>query len=506
MTEGLSASVKRSRNRKIIPDITQRCRILIIFTNLITQANSGPVLSDRSTITSPMTSAERRAVTGLAGIYGVRMLGLFLILPVFALYAEDLPGATPLLIGLAVGVYGLTQAILQIPFGMLSDRIGRKPVILGGLVLFAAGSVIAALADDIWLILIGRAIQGSGAIAAAVMALAADVTRESQRTKAMATIGMTIGAAFALSLMGGPLIDAVVGVSGIFWLTAILAVLAIVIVIFVIPSPDAKPRHLDALPLPGMFKRVLRDGQLLRLDYGIFSLHLMLTAMFLSLPLLLRDLGLPLHQHAFLYLAVLLSAILLMVPFIIMAEKYGRMKVVFVGAVATVSAAALAMNILSLDWLGVAVVLVVFFIGFNLLEATLPSLIAKTAPVEAKGTAMGVYSTSQFMGGFLGGMLGGWVHQQYGYSWVFVAVAIVGAIWLIVALSMQSPGQFRNRIVSLSPLSAASIATMQQQLLATQGVVEAVVMADEKVAYLKLDRNNLDESALEALLATVDSH
>ena len=298
-----------------------------------------------------MLPVEKKAVYGLAGIYGFRMLGLFMILPVFALYASHLEAATPLLIGLAIGIYGLTQALLQIPFGFLSDRVGRKPVIIGGLLLFAIGSVVAALADDIWWILIGRAIQGSGAIAAAVMALAADLTRETQRTKAMATIGMTIGLAFAISLMVGPVLDAYFGVSAIFWLTAGLALFGILLVVFVIPTPDAKKRHHDALPLPEMFKNVLGNSQLLRLDYGIFSLHLMLTAMFLAVPLLLRDLGLPLMQHSLMYLSVLVVSMIGMVPFIILAEKYGHMKTVFTSAVMIVSLSGIMMYVLASSWI-----------------------------------------------------------------------------------------------------------------------------------------------------------
>ena len=287
-----------------------------------------------------MTSGEKRAVVGLAGVYGFRMLGLFLILPVFALFAEHLPGATPFLTGLAVGIYGLTQALLQIPFGLLSDRIGRKPVIFGGLLLFALGSVIAALADDIWLVIVGRAIQGSGAIAAAVMAMAADLTREEHRTKAMATIGITIGASFMLAMLAGPVLGRLVGVSGIFWVTALLALLGIAVVALIVPTPMHSSVHRDAESVPAMFRRVLRNADLLRLDFGIFSLHLILTALFLAVPLILRDLGLAPVHHSMLYLPVMLGSIAAMVPFIILAERRGLMKQVFLGAVVCRSGAA----------------------------------------------------------------------------------------------------------------------------------------------------------------------
>ncbi|MGD2118614.1 MAG: MFS transporter [Chromatiales bacterium] len=452
-----------------------------------------------------MTPTERRAAFGLAGIYGFRMLGLFLILPVFALYTEHLEGATPLLIGLAIGAYGLTQAILQLPFGLLSDRIGRKPVIFGGLLLFAIGSVVAALADDIWLIIIGRAIQGSGAVAAAVMALAADLTRDSQRTKAMATIGMTIGTAFALSLVAGPFIDAYIGISGIFWLTTVLAVLGMLVLMLVVPTPVSQHLHRDAQPVPAMFKRVLGSGELLRLDFGIFSLHLILTAMFLAMPLLLRDLGLPVQQHSLLYLPVLLLSVGAMVPFIIMAEKHGKMKTVFSGAVATILVALLLMYFFPTGYWLVGLFLLLFFSGFNLLESTLPSLISKVAPADAKGTAMGVYSTSQFMGGFVGGVAGGWVHQQFGYVTVFLAAAGLAVVWLGIALTMRTPGQYSSRVLAIQARDREQSARLVSQLSALEGVVEAVVIAGEQVAYLKVDRKKLNESELEAVLAAGSS-
>ena len=389
--------------------------------------------------TEGLNPRERRATLGLAAIYGSRMLGLFLILPVFALYAEHLPSATPVLTGIAIGIYGLTQALLQIPFGLISDRIGRKPVIVAGLLLFALGSVVAATADDIWMIIAGRAIQGSGAIAAAVMALLADLTRDSQRTKAMALVGVTIGMSFTLALILGPLFNAWIGVPGLFWLTAALAAVAIFILLMVIPTPDRSSVHSEAEPVPGMFSKVLRDPQLLRLDLGIFCLHLVLTALFLAVPLELVGAGLPEARHAWLYLPVMVLGMGLMVPFVIKAEKGGRMKEVFLGAIGLLGLAQLGLYAMEGSLWGLAAALLAFFTAFNLLEATLPSLVSKLAPGQIRGTAMGVYSTSQFSGAFFGGLSGGWVHQHYGTTAVFVTSALITLIWLLAAQGMQVP-------------------------------------------------------------------
>ena len=446
-----------------------------------------------------MTAGERRATLGLAGVYGFRMLGLFLILPVFALFAESLPGATPFLTGLAVGIYGLTQALLQVPFGLLSDRIGRKPVIFGGLVLFAIGSVIAATAHDVWLVILGRAIQGSGAIAAAVMALAADLTREENRTKAMATIGLTIGASFMLAMLVGPLLARLVGVSGIFWLTALLALVGIGLVALVVPTPLSSRVHRDAEPVPAMFRRVLGNGDLLRLDFGIFSLHLILTALFLAVPLILRDLGLEPVRHTMVYLPVMIGAVATMVPFVIIAERHAKMKPVFLGAVTVLFIAQLALGAMSGHFWGFVFALWLFFAAFNLLEATLPSLVSKVAPVDAKGTAMGVYSTSQFAGAFCGGLVGGWVHQHFGLAAVFTAGALVAFAWVLAASGMKRPGRYARRLVDIAALR--SQVDLVERLRQVPGVVEAVVVADEGVAYLKVDRDLLDDMALDEIVA-----
>lgn len=456
-------------------------------------------MSERAT--HRMTSAERRTALGLAGVYGFRMLGLFLILPVFALFADDLPGATPLLTGLAVGIYGLTQAMLQIPFGLLSDRIGRKPVIFGGLLLFALGSVVAAMADDILWIIVGRALQGSGAVAAAVMALAADLTREEQRTKVMASIGMTIGFSFMLAMIIGPAINGWVGVSGIFWLTAMLALVGMALVALVVPTPSVSRVHRDAEPVPALFGRVLRHADLLRLDFGIFALHLILTALFLAVPLALRDAGLPAAEHTLLYLPLMLVSILGMLPFVILAEKKQKMKPVFLGAVAVLAIVQLALWQTAQGLWPLIIGVGVFFTAFNLLEATLPSLVSKTAPADAKGTAMGVYSTSQFAGAFAGGLVGGWVHQQWGLQAVFLFGALVAVAWLVAAVGMRKPGRHASRLLQLQVMPAEQAERAAAALRGIRGVLEAVVVGDEGVAYLKIDRDSLNDADLDAFVS-----
>lgn len=387
-----------------------------------------------------MNQQESRTAFSLAGIFSLRMLGLFLILPVFALYAEHLDGVTPTLVGLAIGAYGLTQALLQIPFGMLSDRIGRKPVILGGLLLFAIGSVVAAMSDSIWGVILGRALQGSGAIAAAVMALAADLSREEHRTKVMAVIGMSIGAAFALALVLGPVLNGLIGVPGIFWLTGLLALGGMAIVVFLVPNPDLIQVHEDTEAVPSQFRQVLTNLNLLRLDMGIFVLHLIITSMFLAMPLVLRDMiGMKSGSHWMVYLPVLLLSIMFMVPFIVVAERRNKMKQVFLGSVLTLALAQIGLFLWHDTISGIVIALLLFFTAFNLLEATLPSIVSKVAPAASKGTAMGVYSTSQFAGAFVGGVTGGWIHGQFGIAGVFMFGAIAAIAWLVVASSMQNP-------------------------------------------------------------------
>ncbi|RMD78414.1 MAG: MFS transporter, partial [Gammaproteobacteria bacterium] len=449
-----------------------------------------------------MTPAERRAALSLAAIYATRMLGLFMILPVFALYAEHLEGVTPTLVGLAIGVYGLTQAVLQIPFGMLSDRIGRKPVITGGLLVFAAGSVVAAVSHTIWGVIAGRALQGAGAVASALMALVADLTREEHRLKAMATIGGTIGLSFAVALVVGPVVDAWVGVPGIFWLTALLALAGVAVLHLWVPRPARVRVHRDAEPVAGQFGAVLGHPELLRLDLGVFVLHLLLTASFVAVPLALRDLaGLDPGRHWLVYLGVMLVALAGMVPLVVVAERRRKMKEVFVAAVGALVLAELLLDLGKASLWGIVGALTVFFVAFNVLEATLPSLVAKWADPDKKGTAMGVYASSQFLGAFAGGALGGWLHGAFGLGAVFLACAALAALWLAVAATMAPPPALASRLLPVAVRGPEEAEALAARLRQVPGVVEAVVVPEDGVAYLKVDSRRLDAAALEAFRA-----
>lgn len=445
-----------------------------------------------------MSSTEKRAAFSVAGIFSTRMLGLFMIFPVFALFAEaEFENITGTQIGIAIGIYGLTQALLQIPYGMLSDKFGRKPLIIAGMVVFMIGSIVCALADSIEMMIIGRALQGMGAVAAVLMATVADLVTEQFRLRAMSIVGMTIGLSFTLSLIAGPVLAAWFGVRGIFWVTALLAIIGMLLVIFVVPKIEKQVFQREAETDPSQFGAILKNTQLLRLDLGVFVLHAILTAMFVVVPLALRDgAGLESLSHWEIYLPVMLLSFVLMVPFIIQAESRGRMKSIFVGAIATVTLMQLAfMNFHDGFWT-LFVLLLIFFTAFNLLEASLPSLVVKLAPADKKGTASGVYSTSQFMGAALGGFLGGYFYHHYGYNGVFAFTTAIGFIWLAAAATMQKPLPLSIASVPVGPVAPHEVDSLQQQLLAYDGIYEVVILPDEQRAYFKVDRKVLNEEAL----------
>ena len=382
-----------------------------------------------------MSGQEVRTSASLASIFALRMLGLFLILPVFAVHARTIPGGdSPALVGLALGIYGLTQGLLQIPFGAASDRWGRKPVIVAGLVLFALGSFIAAAADDMFWTIIGRAVQGAGAISAAVTAFIADATREEHRTKAMAMVGASIGLTFALSLVGAPPLYAAVGMGGLFALTGVLALTAIAVVTWVVPSAPPRIEHDD----PASAASVVFNPQLLRLNFGIFALHTVQMAMFVVVPVLLVERAeLPLPHHWWVYLPVVLVSFGLMMPPIMAAERRSRMRILFLSAVGLLLVVQLGLLLHAPSLMWIAGWLLLFFVGFNILEASLPSLVSRVAPSSAKGLALGIYNTTQAIGLFAGGALGGVVAARWGAQGVFACAAIIMGVWWVIALGMR---------------------------------------------------------------------
>lgn len=443
-----------------------------------------------------MTPLEKRVAMSLSAIFASRMLGLFMVLPVFVIYAEELDGFSPTLAGLAIGIYGLTQAIFQIPMGLLSDRIGRKPVIIGGLIIFAIGSVVAAMADSITGVIIGRALQGSGAIASAIMALAADLTREEHRIKVMASIGMSIGLSFALALVFGPMLHGLFGVEGIFWITAILALGGILVAKFGVPTPTLTRFHRDAEVEISWFRQAISDPQLLRLDTGIFILHFILVSMFVVIPGVLRDsLGFSLEQHWKLYLPVLFFAVITMVPFIILAEKKRKIKQVLIGAILILVISQFSLPLVGDSLAGFAIMLWLFFSAFNLLEASMPSLVAKMAPAAHKGTAMGAYSTSQFLGVFLGGLTGGTLSEFYGMSGVALFNVTLLVVWLGLAVSMKKPRFHTSYLLNVGEVTETDAQEIIKGLSKVEGVEDVTVIAEDGVAYLKIDKQkiNMDE-------------
>ena len=387
-----------------------------------------------------MTPVERRASASLASIFALRMLGLFLVLPVFALEARKYPGGDdPALLGLAMGIYGLTQGLLQLPFGMASDRFGRKRVIVIGLLIFAAGSFWAAAASDLHGLLIGRSLQGAGAVSAAVTALLADLTRDEVRTKAMALVGASIGLMFALSLVLAPVLAAAVGLAGLFSITGVLALLGVAVIVWGAPAAPV----LQAGAVRGRLADVLRHAGLMRMNFGVFVLHAVQLAMWVAVPALLVQAGLPKDSHWQVYLPAVLGSFVLMGGMFAL-ERRGRLKQVFLAAILLIAAVELGLLVLASGTprlMPLAALLFAFFCGFNILEATQPSLVSRLAPMPVRGTAMGVYNTLQSLGFFVGGWAGGGLVKSWGSQMLFVCCAAAMLLWWLVALPMQAPGR-----------------------------------------------------------------
>lgn len=436
-----------------------------------------------------MNSTERRAIVSLSSIMGLRMIGLFMVLPVFSLYANQLAGSTPTRIGIAMGIYGLSQALFQIPFGALSDHFGRKPVILAGLLIFSAGSLIAGFAHSIGLMIIGRALQGIGAVGSTILAMMADLTRENQRTKSMAIAGITIGFSFSIAMFAGPVLCKWISVNALFYLAAMFGLAAIVLLYSSVPTPISLRWHRDTEPELRSFFKLLIDPNLAKLNSGIFILHAIFTASFIVIPISLQQYaGFESSRQWEIYLPALLTAFVLSLFCIGMAERKHQVKPYFIGGIMTLGVSELVLWLfpyqLTGAWLGVCL----FFGGFSLLEAFLPSLISRAAPADRKGSAMGVYSCSQFSGIFVGGVLGGWLYGKYSFSGVFIFCMALALFWFILALLMQPPRYLITQIVYLAPSHQKNWAGIAAKLRLIPGMAEATFVAEDGMAYLKMER------------------
>ena len=447
-----------------------------------------------------LNSIEKRAAFSLAAVFGLRMLGLFMILPIFAIYGEQLIGYSPVWIGIAIGAYGLTQAMLQIPMGILSDKYGRKPIILIGLLIFLLGSIVAAMSDTIYGVVFGRALQGMGAIASAILALAADLSREEQRPKVMATIGMFIGLSFTIAMVVGPITAEAFGLSGLFWFIAVLTILAMLLIQFFVPNSINKAPRGDSVALPTQLKKLIRHPQLSRLNFGVFTLHMAMTACFITLPKQFVESGLMLEDHWQLYLPTLIGSFFLMIPFMIFAIKKQKEKQMLSASVLLLSLSLFLLWYLPTGFTSLVVMVVMFFTAFNYLEATMPSLLSRIAPAGVKGSVMGIYSSSQFLGAFTGGVLGGLIAGEFGEQAIFLAMAFISTIWFVVSLSMRALRKSKNFSFAINVKNEKKAGEVAEQLINMPGVIEATIVFTEAIAYLKIDEKIVNIADIKALL------
>ncbi len=441
--------------------------------------------------------SEMRAVSSLALLYMFRMMGLFMVFPVMTLYGMAYTDATAFRLGLAIGAYGLSQALCQIPFGLLSDFWGRKPVIFIGLIIMVVGSLVAALADSVWGLILGRALQGIGAVGSVIMALVGDLTSDQNRTRAMAVIGASIGVSFVLAMILGSTLAAAAGLSSLFWTTGAMSIIGMFILLRMVPTPITQERGKDAIAVPAMLGKALANAELLRLNYGIFSLHFILSALFLALPMAMEHAGMLPGQHWHLYAPVLVLAFIAMLPFMYLAERKRKIKGVMLAAIACLALGAALLTQAGTTWLSWALGLFIFFTAFCLLEATLPSLMSKQAPAGSKGTAMGVFSTCQFLGISGGGAIGGYLLQQFGVQTVFLLCGGLAVSWMAIAIFMHKP-------VFLTSLSLPHTQPLDLPQLrnTVAGVNEAFWVKEQNLLHLKVDEKIFDRHQLDQFLAT----
>jgi MFS family permease len=431
-----------------------------------------------------LNSTELRSAFSLAFVYVLRMLGLFMVMPVIAISAKSYPDYSAFLVGLAIGGYGLTQALLQIPMGVLSDKIGRKPVIAGGLVIFAIGSIVAATADSLAWVVVGRFLQGAGAIAGAIMALAGDLSRESQRPKVMAIIGISIGFSFYIALLLGPIIASQFGLSGIFLMTGVLACLCIFLVLFVVPNAINIAPKGDTLPIIDDLKSLFIHPQLIRLNISVLLLHMLITLLFVQIPVFLIDLDWPLATHWQAYSVVLVASVIGLIGLMALAAKHKQGVMQFSVAGLAIVFSLLIFGQHSIIYLMVLVSL--FFTCFNYLEANFPAMVSNIAPAGKKGSAMGVYASFQFFGAFIGGVLSGSIGELFGIQWVFILASILCCVWLLLIRGMNATNRLKRYTLKANN-QTTSLAL--QQLSELEGVVDITVVPNEQVMYIKAEQH-----------------
>lgn len=446
---------------------------------------------------------EKRTAISLSLVFAMRMLGLFMIMPVFAIYGQDLIGYSPIWVGIAIGAYGLTQALLQIPAGILSDKFGRRPIIFGGLLIFALGSLVAAYSDSVYGVTAGRALQGAGAIASAILALAADVTREEQRPKAMGMIGVSIGLAFAVAMVAGPILAPIIGLQGLFFITAAGALTGIAIVHFMVPHVISRAPRSETVAVPALLGKLLQDTQLQRLNLGIFILHMTLTAMFVVLPLQLQAMQLAPEIHWHLYLPALLISFLLLIPMLIIAARKNMNRQFYLFSILLMAASLVAMAMTYQSLIAMFICVLVYFTAFNFLEASLPAFISMLAPAGAKGSAMGIYSTYQFLGAFFGGILGGLSYKLLGSGGLFLCLTGLILLWLFISWGMQNPSKIRTHSCTAYIQDEDHAALLTDKLLILDGVLEVVIIIEEQTVYIKVNKQVFAMARAKQILANI---
>ena len=451
-----------------------------------------------------MNPQETRAAISLALVYVLRMLGLFMVIPVLAIAAVEYPDYSPLLVGLAIGGYGLTQAILQIPMGVLSDKWGRKPVIYMGLCFFAIGSLIAANADTMTMLTVGRILQGAGAIAGAVIALAADVTRESERAKVMAIIGVSIGFSFYVALLTGPIIAGYYGIQGIFWITAILTLCCLPLVKFGVPNPEASSPSGDALPQLSQIKNLAKDPSLWRLNASVLTVHLLITCFFVQVPTLLTQASFGLDEHWKIYTPILFISILILVVLMKVCKPL-QTSTSFIISLALMASGFGLLLLPEVNWLIIIIAGTLFFGGFNYMEAHMPVMVSSIAPAGKKGSAMGIYASCQFFGAFLGGLISGLLTGWLGPKLALVACLVFIAVAMYMALGLHKATKVKRVTLAIQSSDGDKLATNKIQLESDfaklDGVQEVFVDVEKNAVYLKVDSKGFDIEKANALIS-----